>query len=251
VESPTSKRLNSVYFISADNGWAVGENGVILHWDGSEWLEECSPVDVELRAVQFLDEDNGWAAGDSEVVIHYDGVNWRVKYKGEKGTFTSLWFFDDTPEGWVSGHYIFHFYNDSCERDTSIDFYGCFYDMHFINSQKGWAVGEWAIDRGTGRGAVYCFDHNKWESVPIGKIAPLQNFWLSVFFISEDEGWIAGADDEIAGIEGAENMLHYKDGEWWVVNIDGYKTVYSLYFLTEKSGWAVGRKGYILKFQKP
>ena len=37
VESPTDKDLYSVFALSQDNAWAVGDSGVIIHWDGETW----------------------------------------------------------------------------------------------------------------------------------------------------------------------------------------------------------------------
>ncbi len=33
----TGQRLNSVFMITATDGWAVGNGGTILHWDGNSW----------------------------------------------------------------------------------------------------------------------------------------------------------------------------------------------------------------------
>ena len=46
-------------------GWAVGENGVILHTsDGGEsWKDQTSGTEETLRSVAFADEKNGWAVG--------------------------------------------------------------------------------------------------------------------------------------------------------------------------------------------
>jgi photosystem II stability/assembly factor-like uncharacterized protein len=64
VESPTSKRLNAVYFVSSDDGWAVGNSGTILHWNGSVWRIENSPVVVNLKDIQLTTQNTGWVVGD-------------------------------------------------------------------------------------------------------------------------------------------------------------------------------------------
>jgi photosystem II stability/assembly factor-like uncharacterized protein len=33
--SPTTSNLNSVYMLNATEGWAVGDRGTIIHWDGA------------------------------------------------------------------------------------------------------------------------------------------------------------------------------------------------------------------------
>ncbi|RLI15848.1 hypothetical protein DRO41_03500, partial [Candidatus Bathyarchaeota archaeon] len=40
VASPTTETLYSVFMVDANDGWAVGKNGTILHWTGTEWIPE-------------------------------------------------------------------------------------------------------------------------------------------------------------------------------------------------------------------
>ena len=57
--------LEDIFFLNATMGWAVGENGIILHTDngGESWTEQTSGTPETLRSVGFADENNGWAAG--------------------------------------------------------------------------------------------------------------------------------------------------------------------------------------------
>ena len=57
--------LEDIFFLNASMGWAVGENGIILHTDngGESWTEQTSGTPETLRSVGFADENNGWAAG--------------------------------------------------------------------------------------------------------------------------------------------------------------------------------------------
>ena len=64
--------LNSVSMTSKQNGWAVGQNGSILHWDGNHWSITQSPTTLNLNAVQFLSANDGWAAGDDGTILHWD-----------------------------------------------------------------------------------------------------------------------------------------------------------------------------------
>jgi photosystem II stability/assembly factor-like uncharacterized protein len=58
-------RLNDVYFIDAQRGWAVGDWGVIWHTEdgGRQWHLQHLAVDCSLHSVFFIDEKTGWAAG--------------------------------------------------------------------------------------------------------------------------------------------------------------------------------------------
>jgi photosystem II stability/assembly factor-like uncharacterized protein len=68
---PPPATLYDVALLAADDGWAVGEGGLIAHWDGTAWALATSPTTHTLRALQFLSPVNGWAVGDQGTVLHY------------------------------------------------------------------------------------------------------------------------------------------------------------------------------------
>lgn len=57
--------LRSLCFVDSQQGWAVGDRGVIWYTpDGGEhWLAQDSGVGCRLDCVEFIDPQNGWAAG--------------------------------------------------------------------------------------------------------------------------------------------------------------------------------------------
>ncbi|MDR2440608.1 MAG: hypothetical protein LBE12_14695 [Planctomycetaceae bacterium] len=58
-------RLNDVFFINTNIGWAVGDRGVIWHTEdgGTTWILQKTPIACTLRSVCFLDASFGFAAG--------------------------------------------------------------------------------------------------------------------------------------------------------------------------------------------
>lgn len=67
IPSPTRTTLTAVYFADADEGWAVGHNGIMLHSsNGGEWWEnvnsELEP-DMSYLDVYFIDRDRGFIIG--------------------------------------------------------------------------------------------------------------------------------------------------------------------------------------------
>lgn len=80
VHVPILGSLNAISMPSPSDGWAVGDGGLILHYDGHGWTRVSSPTVVFLHAVQMLAPNDGWAVGDSAsldgAILHYDGVAW-------------------------------------------------------------------------------------------------------------------------------------------------------------------------------
>lgn len=70
VVSPTSSNLNSVSMVSADEGWAVGDAGTILHYANRIWTPVTpSPTPNPLYSVSMVSAGEGWAVGASSLII--------------------------------------------------------------------------------------------------------------------------------------------------------------------------------------
>jgi photosystem II stability/assembly factor-like uncharacterized protein len=61
--------LHAVQFLDQDEGWAVGDAGVIWHTinGGKDWERVPAPTQASLRSVQFLNPYIGWVAGREEL----------------------------------------------------------------------------------------------------------------------------------------------------------------------------------------
>ena len=76
VDSPTNASLWSVSALAADDGWAVGQGGTIVHWDGDTWEIVASSMSDQLESVTMITADDGWVVGRSGTILHWDGVEW-------------------------------------------------------------------------------------------------------------------------------------------------------------------------------
>lgn len=65
--------LNALHFIDEQNGWIVGQKGIILYTsDGGESWNKIEGVTSEnLFDVYFTDSNNGWAVGDKGTILKY------------------------------------------------------------------------------------------------------------------------------------------------------------------------------------
>jgi hypothetical protein len=62
VPSPTRAILTSLAMVSRTDGWAVGWNGAILHWDGIRWsLDPTAIAEGEVLASVSLSIGNSIA----------------------------------------------------------------------------------------------------------------------------------------------------------------------------------------------
>src|SRR5947209_10394511 len=61
--------LRTVQFVDREEGWAVGDEGVVWHTidGGKTWERQPSGVRAALRSLHFLNPYTGWVAGREEL----------------------------------------------------------------------------------------------------------------------------------------------------------------------------------------
>lgn len=157
--------LHDVAAISADEGWAVGDNGTILHRIGGRWRLIQSPTHDTLNALTFTTPTEGWAVGgvishgdscenvdcdDGPVILHYkDGIWIRLADQPACGAYTDITMLSAT-EGWItggtlspfagSGGCIFRFSNGQLERQP-IEVQDALMSVAVDETGDVWAVG--------------------------------------------------------------------------------------------------------------
>ncbi|MCC7475395.1 MAG: hypothetical protein IT425_08370 [Pirellulales bacterium] len=102
--------LTCVCFIDAQQGWAVGDRGLILHTGdgGATWQQQLSNTVIHLASVHFIDPQHGWVVGGVSlprqsatqgIVLRTTdgGATWSEVAQASRGTLprlTGVKFFD-------------------------------------------------------------------------------------------------------------------------------------------------------------
>lgn len=73
---PTTEILESVWSDGTGQIFAVGPNGIVVHYDGASWSFMDSTTAQNLRAIAGTAPDDLFACGDAGVLLHYDGQGW-------------------------------------------------------------------------------------------------------------------------------------------------------------------------------
>jgi photosystem II stability/assembly factor-like uncharacterized protein len=130
VPSPVDWSLNQVTFVG-EYGWAVGHKGSIIHTrdGGKTWTQQQVDTQKAIMAVSFVDKLHGWAAGDESTLLWTDngGETWKVERIEVSQVGLSA---------------------DTLLAVPDI----IYYDIHFIDTQTGWMVGEYGNIRHTSDG---------------------------------------------------------------------------------------------------
>ncbi|MBK9799122.1 MAG: immunoglobulin domain-containing protein [Bacteroidetes bacterium] len=86
--------LFSIYFTSAQNGFAVANGGKIFKTNnaGLTWISQASISNQNLNDILFVDADTGYIVGNKGTILKTidGGMNWRVQPTGLTANLTSI-----------------------------------------------------------------------------------------------------------------------------------------------------------------
>jgi photosystem II stability/assembly factor-like uncharacterized protein len=273
--------LYGVSFLTPEEGWVVGQFGKIFHTTdgGKRWEEQHSGVDTLLTAVNFVDRTHGWVVGERGVILHTTdgGASWRTQPTGVPYPLFAVKFLDRNT-GWVVGHWGTILFtadggNQWVERSLSVPLEesallepAALHDITDpttgeVLAKAGQLLSKELIStiRQRGLGDV----HSR-EDVVLN----------SVFFFDHAHGWIGGErglvlrtedggqtwerillprpptrGQEAAG--GGEKLALGEEVSEAELEAFGLMSplpsVYSLFFVSPREGWAVGQEGTIAR----
>jgi hypothetical protein len=98
-----SHALRAVWGSSKDDVWVVGQNEMLLHFDGKSWTPIHLMIGaIELTSVFGTSARDVWIVGASKFVMHFNGTSWtRMDATMTWDVFRSGW--SSADEVWVLG----------------------------------------------------------------------------------------------------------------------------------------------------
>jgi len=144
--------LNSVDFAGANDGWAVGNGGIMLKYNANtdKWVQQPSITTQGLLKVRLLDANTGWAVGSQGTVLKFSAGVWSVASPvAAIGTdFLGSADFVDASHGWAASPItgtIYRYANGAWSAQTdpaqTAPAVERLRDIHFVDANHGWAVG--------------------------------------------------------------------------------------------------------------
>ncbi len=188
--SETGMYLNAVHMNDATNGWAVGQNGAIIHTiDGINWEMQTYQIDWDLESVYSFDHNNAWTVGRTftEGFVKHTtdgGENWNFIDVGSTEHFYCIDFYDENT-GWIigTGGCILKT-TDGGDNWDQIDagITNDFRNMDIVGENEIYVVGNSGIILHTIDGGT------TWET----QSSHTDNHLIDVFFTDSNTGWIVG-----------------------------------------------------------
>ena len=70
----------------------MGDFGITLHWDGSDWTSVSSSTTEFLRGVWGSEANDVWAVGGApSTIVHWDGSTWTSVPTGTTTVLNGVW----------------------------------------------------------------------------------------------------------------------------------------------------------------
>ena len=232
----TSFGINAIDMIDGSNGYSGGTSGFVYSTgDGGLNWHFFGTMATTLTDIDFATLTQGYACGNGGAVFSVNATGVTNLNSGSASDFGGI----SAPtvnNVWVCGGNRVYYYNGT-DFTGQIPPTGTFNDIHFINNQEGWVVGNGGvIGRTTDGGALWVEQTNP----------DPQNLSLyGVFFLDSNNGWAVGN----GGI-----ILHTIDGgTTWSVEGVGLTTAFlrGVQFTSPTNGYVVGNLKTLIKYGTP
>ncbi len=235
----TPDDAEAVYFISANEGWLCGNNGMLRHSTdgGAQWTAQTSNVFDKLRDIWFADALHGWSVGRNGLLIYTSdgGQTWNPQTSPATDDLRGIHMLDDQ-EGWISGSDGLILYTENgganwvAQLSVPDGEEDEFEAVFALDDQHVWAAG--------GMGRIYATTNGgvNWAAQTSGTMMAL----MDIFFVNADTGWVCGAGGFLAmTTDGGQN--------WNVQSTPVSPTFNAIYFVNNAPGYLAGGDGSMLK----
>jgi len=253
--SPAECRLESVFFLDAQNGWIAGgythplthkSSGIVLRTrdGGGRWEETRDASLPLLKKVKFFDARQGWAAGLSSslyrsgIFTTRDGGRSWSPIPGDAPAGYLAADFHSPETGAAAGYRgtLSHIRRNGIQPSRT-PFLGPrpLYDLTLNGPTGGWLVGAGGLLLTTRDGGL------TWQAPPGPLPAEITNrFDFHAVESRGDQAWAAGAP--------GTRIMHTTDGgsTWQPRPLPTTATIHAIDFVDDHHGWAVGALGTIL-----
>jgi hypothetical protein len=237
VDCGTLNGLHDVWVSSGKDVFAVGQNGVITHYDGDvdKWIVNNTGSAI-LYGVWGSSKDDVFVVGEMGVIYHYNGDSWHLMSSENPYLMDMYAVWGTSADNvYVSGSFgeILHYDgNDTILAHQENDRNIYFWDIWGASESDIFAVGS---DNHSVNGLIVHYDGTSWETLLSDNVDGFNSVWGS-----------AGNDVFIVGTYGA--IWHYDGSEWTKMESPTYENLTGVFGTCPSDVFAVGLEGTIIHY---
>ena len=272
--------LKALWGTSANDVWAVGSNGLIVHYDGHTWTPEKSGVTENLTGIDGSSSTDVLVCGDAGSVLHWDGKTWSIATSTPMTVLLQMWVGAPT-NVWAVGldtslagnGYVTH-WDGTAWAEAEVTTATSLWQVWGSGPEEVWLVGD-AIDgsgtalRGLAADAGYVFDTVGYAGPPLRAVwgSSPSDVWVAAYSgdLTHWDGtsWTStpsavstasllgmrgSSKDDVwaVGLEGVAE--HFVNGKWVKSETGTKNTLWSLWADSPNDVWVVGGAGTVLRW---
>lgn len=229
--------FNDIYVAGASSAFAVGNFGLISHYNGSTWSTMTSPVSDNLNAVWGRSAIDVFAVGDNGKILHYNGAAWQAMTSPTSDNLHSVWGFA-TPgypvfAGGRDGDILTYAGGNWSFMETPLSDgiwnYTIIYGIWGYSPSNLYAVGSKSGDS-TEDIFLRCTNGSTWQQItgPPGSGSPATVFPTAIW----------GVTDNLLYIGGDDGIYQLTDGTTWTQVLSD--DIADIWGSAANNIWAVG-----------
>jgi len=175
-----------VHFINQQEGWVVGEDGMLLHTsDGAQHWEILNTLgSADLNGVFFIDSLRGWVAGQHLYKTADGGKHWNITLSPVYGSFEDVYFFNADTGLLCSRHngLVYRTTDGGQQWELTADLNESILQFYFPDNNTGWAAGYHHLFKTVNGSEDWVLNDFAYDASEIE----------DVFFLNSDTGWVSG-----------------------------------------------------------
>ncbi|OGT41973.1 MAG: hypothetical protein A3F42_07280 [Gammaproteobacteria bacterium RIFCSPHIGHO2_12_FULL_37_34] len=194
ADATANQDLNAVHVIDTDGdglgniGFAVGNNGEILQYNGSNWVANASPVSNDLNGVFTVSSTEAWAVGGGGRILHWNGSSWSIVSSPTSVALHAITMLDSNGDGvadsgWAVGNSgtILAYNGTTWTLSADVGSRNLL-AVSIVNANDAWVVGN--------VGEVHHWDGSSWTQIDIGVSQALNGISMIPSKTKPTSGWL-------------------------------------------------------------
>lgn len=229
-------RINQIWGSQDKDVWAAGNDGMMLHWDGTIWGRVPVPTGNDLLAIWGASDKDIWAVGEAGVVIRWDGMTWaRVTTPvPDTAALNDIWGTSGSNIWAVGDRGVLIHYNGSAWGAYNLPIINNLLTVWTGSSTDAWIGGD--------LGLLLHWDGTAWAGVASGNSQPFTH----IRGTATNKVWAAKQNNEIWTYDGSKwtkltasvygsRLWMTADNDIWV-----YRSSYAQHFTTTWTPFSFG-----------
>ena len=237
--------LHDVALATPDHGWAVGDAGALLRWDGVRWRAVPAPTANALLGLSLLSDGTGWAVGERGTVLRLaDGV-WTEAGAGIDARLTAVHAVSAASAWSVGGagdpaHAVILRWDGAAWESQELTDVPALAAVFMLGPDAGWAVGG---------SAMLHWDGETWTPVDGPADGGSWSGLTDIAMVSATDGWAVGHQPSPARGGAGPVAYRYDGASWQAVALEGDFTsstvdLHAVAMAGADDGWIVGRRSF-------